>query len=221
MWHFGTWFSRRDGDGDGLMVGLHLRGLFHPKLLHGSLHFASAMTQLHLLLPRPGTKLPLTSSVLLRTKLQTRLPLPCAQFGVRHARPQSGRGVPRPGQPLGSSSAASPWATSFPCPPPWQLCWCCAADCLALTVPDVALCSGEVPVNPATGGGCKSVGNKQDLLYGVVSTVCPGATKSPSAGIIHHPQPFMKIQCKIFNLLLPANCKGHVSVVSQETVEIK
>ena len=41
--------------------------------------------------------------------------------------------------------------------------WCCIADGLALTVPNVALYNGEMPVNPAKGGGCNSVYDKQDL----------------------------------------------------------
>lgn len=39
------------------------------------LHSKSVMTQLQLLLPKPGTKLPFTSGILLCVKLQTRVPL--------------------------------------------------------------------------------------------------------------------------------------------------
>lgn len=42
--------------------------------------------------------------------------------------------------------------------------WCCAADDLALTVPNVALYTGEMAVNPVKGGSCNSVYDKQDLL---------------------------------------------------------
>jgi len=31
MWHFGTWFSRHGGDG--LRIGLDLRGVFQPTIL--------------------------------------------------------------------------------------------------------------------------------------------------------------------------------------------
>lgn len=136
----------------------HCQEVFAAKQV-GPLHSKSVTTQLHLLLPRPGTELPLTGGLLLCVKLQTRFPTPCPRFRVPHAHHKSGRAR----QLLMSFLVAFLWAMSFSCPPPQQ----CTGVAL-LTVwhrlsQNVALRSGEAAVNPVKGGSCNSVYDKQDL----------------------------------------------------------
>lgn len=52
----------------------------------------------------------------------------------------------------------------FLLPPTTAVNWCCIADGLVLTVPNMALYSGEMPVNPAKEGRYNSVYDEQDFL---------------------------------------------------------
>lgn len=140
------------------------------------LHSKSVMTQLQLLLPKPGTKLPFTSGILLCVKLQTRVP-PCPQFRVRHAHPKSGRAVTQP-------STGSSW---------WPFLWYFCGQCLSL-VPPPQQCIGVALLTV-----CHWLSqmwlftlerylwilpNEAGAILYMINTMCPSATKGPSDRII-------------------------------------
>lgn len=122
------------------------------------------VTQFHLLLPRPGTQLPLTAGVLLCVKLQTSHPDPCPQFRVLHAYPKSGRITT---QTSTDSSWTVFWDNVFFLPPSTATSCCCIAEGWHWLSQTWLF----APLNPAKGGSAILYMINKSHIRGI-STMC-------------------------------------------------